>query len=194
MRIPRQRRARRFKLGLAARTLRRLHHDIAVLVERKRSDRPAITCGGASAAAAWTMQHGTVVKWSLCVGLSLPIALTAACDSIDDLEAARARWREHRIDSYSFDYRTLGFAPRADARIVVVDGVPVAVENHLDEIVLPLDRAPTIETLFDEVDQTRANANATIQWDPAFGFPATALFDNGSEHWSFEVSAFSPGA
>lgn len=49
-------------------------------------------------------------------------------------------------------------------------------------LALPPELAPTFETLFDEVEvELNANAKVDVTWDPMFGFPVHAYFDEGVE-------------
>jgi hypothetical protein len=138
------------------------------------------------------MQSRLAMKRYSRIWLCMALFATGACDSQSDaLDTARARWRQQAVDDYSFEYRTTGFAPPVDARIVVANGAVTDVENLGAGFELALETAPTIETLFDEVeDNLDDGVRVTVMWDPAFGFPVTASAQAGEEGWGFEVSAF----
>ena len=125
----------------------------------------------------------------------LAVLTLAACDgTMADLEDARGKWREAAITSYAFDLHETGFLPpQPPTHITVQNGRVTGVAAIPPNPVAgwSLSQAPTIETLFDKIeDKLRGDANVTATWDQTLGFPVSAYFDLGFENTGFQVLAF----
>ena len=121
--------------------------------------------------------------------LSLLIA-AGACDDVG-LDDARARWRGAALTFYAFDYRTTGFAAGVNLHITVEGGAVTDVDNLGSGPAVEPKDAPTIETLFDDVErQLAGDADVDVTWDPMLGYPVHASFDHGEEGDGFQVSSF----
>jgi hypothetical protein len=129
--------------------------------------------------------------WMRILLLPLLVAVGACDDASARLDDARAQWRRAAIADYEFDYRTTGFAAPFNVHVMVKDGA-VANVDDLDGGPDPAtDHAPTIETLFDEIErELEGDADVRVTWDPMLGFPVSAYFDEGEEGDGFKVSAF----
>jgi len=114
-----------------------------------------------------------------------------ACDSQGDtLEDARRAWRAAGISSYSFRYRTTGFTGPLDVRVTVTGGIVTGVERLGEGFDLPPELAPTIDSLFDQIQREldSDDVDVRVRYDAALGYPVSAYFDAGEEGDGFEVS------
>ncbi len=117
----------------------------------------------------------------------------AACDTeAGRLHNARNRWRDASISDYSFRYQTTGFAAGDDLQITVVGGAVTDARQLTGEFPVSTDDAPTIETLFDRIDDALDSdrVDVSVTYDDALGFPVHAYFDGGEEGDGFAVRDF----
>ena len=147
------------------------------------------------------------------IGRWLTIALLAlahtGCTEVvgpeqDELAVARARWAATNADDYSFEFqRTCFCAPDfvRPIRIEVVDGiVSSAVYVDTEEpIPTPLTSVPTIDDLFDEIqDAIDGMAFSVIaDYDEELGYPISVSIDHIElaidDEMAFAVSSFQLG-
>ena len=102
----------------------------------------------------------------------------------DALVAARVRWATANIHSYVFEFQRSCFcAPDfvRSVRIEVLDGiVNAAVYVDTEEAIpLPLASVPTIEDLFDEIQDAmdRKAFSVVTDFDPDLGYPTSVAID-----------------
>jgi hypothetical protein len=127
------------------------------------------------------------------------VAATSSCDSNpwEDFGGARTTWQQARIASYTFEYRALGFRPHFHAIITVQDGVPTTADvidgGGIGSPTSP-EYYPTVDGLFEEVENTLANPNDTtsVSYDPELGYPTRLWSESGEEGFGFEVLSLTP--
>jgi hypothetical protein len=119
----------------------------------------------------------------------------------DELAAARARWARIAADDYVFDFQRSCFcAPDfvRPVRIEVLGGtVSSAVYADTGEpIAPPLTSVPTIEDLFDEIQDAvdRMASSVLAEYDPGMGYPTSVSIDYIAnaidDEMAFSVSSF----
>jgi hypothetical protein len=128
-----------------------------------------------------------LVKWW---ALFLLLALAACADpEADALRRARSTWGAAGVTSYSFRYFRIGWMPRVDSRVTVTGGVVTDVAQlSRGEIDLAIEAAPTIESIFDTIEQSLDIAD--VEYDAVLGFPVRASFydHSGEDGTAFFVS------
>jgi hypothetical protein len=136
---------------------------------RHRSRTRLIKAGGLLAAA-WTLALG---------GCEDPLG-----PERDALAAARARWEASAPTAYHFQFRRLCFCGPATirpVRIQVLEDEVVAVRDveSGQPVTEPLDSFPTIEDLFDEIEDAldREAYRLEAMYDVQFGYPIDVSID-----------------
>ena len=104
-------------------------------------------------------------------------------DTLDDLNANRAKWENGNIDNYQFEYQVSCFCTEETIlpRLVLVEDGQVTSQTIVEgNIALPLDDATTesIDSLFQLIALEESRAESlSVKYDPELGYPTEISVD-----------------
>ena len=126
--------------------------------------------------------------------------LATACDSSSDSETQITieDWKAQAINSYTFEYKSTGFAPLAgDEWEIQVHNGEVIYVNYLGEgnprEELMIEFAPTVDSLFNEISNCDSKDSCEVSeqhYDEKYYYPTKYTGRVLSESVGFEVSGF----
>ena len=150
------------------------------------------------------------LRWIVLLGLT---AVLAACSlfpgaSLSPKESAlraladhQAQWASKQVDDYTFTITAQCFCPFTDPiDITVVGGVVTAV-TKAGQAVQPnevMGIPKTVRELFAVITAHADAATLSVEWDPAFGFPANIQVDSIAnavdDEFGYTVTNFRPAS
>ncbi|MFZ8200254.1 DUF6174 domain-containing protein [Alteromonas portus] len=104
-------------------------------------------------------------------------------DTLDDLNANRAKWENGNIDNYQFEYQVSCFCTEETIlpRLVLVEDGQVTSQTIIEgNTALPLDDATTesIDSLFQLIALEESRAESlSVKYDPELGYPTEIKVD-----------------
>ncbi len=143
---------------------------------------------------------------SICIGKIIALCvfslLFAGCGNKSDLcvesvQQAREAWNAAGIANYEMQLRYTGWLMSFGTWSIAVSGTTVTSVAYAGAGAVPnppmtTSTAPTIPSLFDQIEQNCAQSNVTASYNSVYHYPEHAYFDYGQEGDGFDIDAFAP--